>query len=110
MALATPLTLGISACAYFLGSDISVRNQSLTTLSNLCVTMASAKLRCSDVPSGNSMELKSRPSTDGTIAVSFVAGGRLYQKEFGYVAPGIRQRHTVVVLPSFEMMYAAESL
>jgi hypothetical protein len=102
-------TMALVGCGYVLGSNISVRNQSLETLTNVCVTMANAKLKCSDLPSGETIEFTSRPPTDGTIAVSFVVGGRIHHQEFGYVTPGIRQRHTIIVLPTLEMKYAAES-
>src|SRR5690242_18452266 len=88
--LATMLS---SSCAYFGRSPVTIHNESNSPLVRMSLKMAGEQIWVGDLPQGKIQEVASRPSTDGTIGVTFEAGGKLYAQEFGYVTPGIRQHH-----------------
>ncbi|MGH7487453.1 MAG: hypothetical protein ACREMY_17895 [bacterium] len=93
--------------AHLLGSTVTVNNQSLTQLMNVRVTMAGTDVWSGALAPGETHKAYGRPSRDGTIGVSFETAGQTIHKEFGYVTPGLGEHHTIVVLPSLEVRYAA---
>ena len=95
-----------SGCAYFGRSPVVIDNQSNSALLNVHVTMADQEIWTGTLSPGQSHEAAARPSKDGTISISFEVAGQVHHQEFGYVTPGVGQKHTIAILSSYEIKYA----
>lgn len=89
---ATPLFLaailpGLVACDTIRGSHIEVSNQTGTTLKDVSIAFADAKLHRDSLPAGSVLTFRPRPKHDGGITISYTADGLPVRHELGYASP-----------------------
>jgi hypothetical protein len=104
--LAIALIAGGSALFYFLESSVVVYNEAPVALTNVRVTLANQTVWTGSLAAGEKRKVYGRPDTDGTVGLSFEASGHVVRREFGYVTPGLAERHRLVILPSFDVKYS----
>jgi hypothetical protein len=103
--LAVFVVLLFAAKTYYFSIAITVRNQSDVELKNLQIAIAGEDAWSGRLAAGETHTVRREPKASGTIALSLEANGRTIRKEYGYVAPQLREDHTIVVLHSLEVQY-----
>lgn len=96
------IVLGLPGCSRH--PQVTVRNQSGVTITNVVISGAGFSEKLGDIVAGGSAKAAVRPTSDSGLRVAFDANGkRLHPPEDGYLEASPHYRVTATVAPDFSV-------